>query len=170
MTSLLLKNIHRLALMDDAGTELEDAWVMSRNGVIESLGEGLSPDNADEITDLAGHVVIPGMVNTHHHLFQNLTRVLPAAQDATLFNWLKTLYPVWSRLGPEAISAAVSLGLAELALSGCTTSSDHQYIFPGGARLDDSIEAAQAVGVRFTATRGAMSIGERRMAACRRIT
>ena len=160
MTSLLLKNIHRLALMDDAGTELEDAWVMSRNGVIESLGEGLSPNNADEIIDLAGHVVIPGMVNTHHHLFQNLTRVLPAAQDATLFNWLKTLYPVWSRLGPEAISAAVSLGLAELALSGCTTSSDHQYIFPGGARLDDSIEAAQAVGVRFTATRGAMSIGE----------
>ena len=160
MTSLLLKNIHRLALMDDAGTELEDAWVMSRNGVIESLGEGLSPDNADEIVDLAGHVVIPGMVNTHHHLFQNLTRVLPAAQDATLFNWLKTLYPIWSRLGPEAISAAVLLGLAELALIGCTTSSDHQYIFPGGARLDDSIVAAQAVGVRFTATRGAMSIGE----------
>ena len=160
MTSLLLRNIHRLALMDDAGTELEEAWVMSRNGVIESLGEGPSPDDADDVIDLAGHVVIPGMVNTHHHLFQNLTRVLPAAQDATLFNWLKTLYPIWSRLGPEAISAAVSLGLAELALSGCTTSSDHQYIFPGGARLDDSIEAAQAVGVRFTATRGAMSIGE----------
>ena len=118
--------------MDDAGTELEDAWVMSRNGVIESLGEGLSPDDADDVIDLAGHVVIPGMVNTHHHLFQNLTRVLPAARDATLFNWLKTLYPIWSRLGPEAISAAVSLGLAELALSGCTTSSDHQYISPAG--------------------------------------
>ena len=160
MTSLLLKNIQHLALMDQADTELENAWVMSRNGVIESLGTGVAPDGADDVIDLTGHVVIPGMVNTHHHLFQNLTRVLPAAQNATLFNWLKTLYPIWSRLGPDAISAAVSLGLAELALSGCTTSSDHQYIFPGGARLEDSIEAAQNVGLRFTATRGAMSIGE----------
>ncbi|MGC6485182.1 MAG: 8-oxoguanine deaminase [Candidatus Puniceispirillales bacterium] len=160
MTSLLLKNIYRLALMDDDGTELENAWVMSRNGVIESLGTGPAPIGADDEIDLNGHVVIPGMVNTHHHLFQNLTRVIPAGQDATLFNWLKALYPIWSRLDAASISTAVSLGLAELALSGCTTSSDHQYIFPGGARLDDSIEAALRVGVRFTATRGAMSIGE----------
>jgi cytosine/adenosine deaminase-related metal-dependent hydrolase len=160
MASLLLKNIYRLALMDNDGTELEDAWVMSRNGVIESLGAGTAPVNADDEIDLNGHVVIPGMVNTHHHLFQNLTRVLPHAQNSTLFNWLKALYPIWSRLDPDSISAAVSLGLAELALSGCTTSSDHQYIFPDGTQLDDSIEAARNVGMRFTATRGAISIGE----------
>lgn len=160
MASLLLRNIYHLALMDNDGTELSDAWVMTRNGVIESVGSGTAPVGADEEIDLHGHVVIPGMVNTHHHLFQNLTRVIPDAQDATLFNWLKTLYPIWSRLDGEKITAAVTLGLAELALSGCTTSSDHQYIFPGGARLDDSIEAALNVGVRFTATRGAMSIGE----------
>ena len=103
MTSLLLKKHPPPCSWMMPAPSSKMPRVMSRNGVIESLGEGLSPDDADDVIDLAGHVVIPGMVNTHHHLFQNLTRVLPAAQDATLFNWLKTLYPIWSRLGPEDI-------------------------------------------------------------------
>jgi cytosine/adenosine deaminase-related metal-dependent hydrolase len=109
---------------------------------------------------MTGHVVIPGMVNTHHHLFQNLTRVVPPAQNAPLFGWLQTLYPVWSHLGPEHIYWSTVLGLAELALSGCTTSSDHLYLYPNGAKLDDSMAAAADIGVRFHGTRGSMSIGE----------
>ena len=161
MTTLLLKNADHIATMDDNRRELSNASIFIRDGVIEAIGDPADlPIDADEIIDLSGHVVIPGMVNTHHHLFQNLTRVVPAAQNETLFGWLKTLYPIWSRIGPDQFYAAVALGLAELALSGCTTSSDHQYIFPNGARLDDSIAAARDVGVRFTATRGSMSIGE----------
>ena len=161
MTTLLLKNADHIATMDDNRRELSNASIFIRDGVIEAIGDPADlPIDADEIIDLSGHVVIPGMVNTHHHLFQNLTRVVPAAQNETLFGWLKTLYPIWSRIGPDQFYAAVALGLAELALSGCTTSSDHQYIFPNGARLDDSIAAASDVGVRFTATRGSMSIGE----------
>ncbi|XDZ65841.1 8-oxoguanine deaminase [Alphaproteobacteria bacterium LSUCC0684] len=161
MTTLLLKNIDTLVTMDEDRREISGAAVFCRNGVIEAVGKsGEVPETADNVLDLSGHIVIPGMVNTHHHLFQNLTRVVPAAQNETLFGWLKTLYPIWSRLHPEAIEAAIALGLAELALTGCTTSSDHQYIFPNGARLDDSIAAAEEIGVRFTATRGSMSIGE----------
>jgi len=161
MATLLLKNADHLATMNDDRQELTDASLFIRDGVIEAIGKAADlPDDADEVIDLRGHVVIPGMINTHHHLFQNLTRVVPAAQNETLFGWLKTLYPIWSRIGPDQFYAAVALGLAELALSGCTTSSDHQYIFPNGARLDDSIAAARDVGVRFTATRGSMSIGE----------
>lgn len=161
MTTLLLKNADHIATMDSEDRELTNASIFIRDGVIEALGPQADlPPDADEVIDLSGHVVTPGMVNTHHHLFQNLTRVVPAAQNETLFGWLKTLYPIWSRISPDQFYAAVALGLAELALSGCTTSSDHQYIFPNGARLDDSIAAAREVGVRFTATRGAMSIGE----------
>ena len=159
MTTLLLKNADVIATMDDDAAELKNTNIFIRDGVIEKIGTD-TPLQADDSIDLSGHVVIPGMVNTHHHLFQNLTRVLPAAQNATLFGWLKTLYPIWSRLGPDQFYTATALGLAELALSGCTTSSDHQYIFPNGARLDDSIKAALDVGVRFTAARGSMSIGE----------
>ena len=104
-------------------------------------------------------MVIPGMINTHHHLFQNLTRVIPDAQNKSLFGWLQTLYPIWQNLGPDDIYISAAAGLAELALSGCTTSSDHQYLFPNGSRLDDAIAAAQDIGMRFTATRGSMSIG-----------
>ena len=161
MTTLLLKNIDTLVTMDADRRELSGASVFCRDGVIEAVGQSHDlPHTADEVIDLSGHIVIPGMINTHHHLFQNLTRVLPDAQNETLFGWLKTLYPIWSRLHPDAIQAAVALGLAELALTGCTTSSDHQYIYPNGSRLDDSIAAAEDVGVRFTATRGSMSIGE----------
>ena len=116
--------------------------------------------------DLAGHVVLPGLVNTHHHMFQSLTRALPAAQDGDLFSWLKALYPVWSRLTPEMIRVSSQTAMAELILSGCTTSSDHLYLFPNGCRLDDTLEAAAEIGIRFHATRGAMSVGRAR-AACR---
>ena len=169
MTShtLLLKHADLLCTMADtsaeqpAGTEIRDAGLFARDGVIEHVGPTSSlPDNADQIIDMTGHVVIPGMVNTHHHLFQNLTRVVPPAQNAPLFGWLQTLYPVWSHLGPEHIYWSTVLGLAELALSGCTTSSDHLYLYPNGAKLDDSMAAAADIGVRFHGTRGSMSIGE----------
>ena len=109
---------------------------------------------------MTGHVVIPGMVNTHHHMFQNLTRAVPAAQNAPLFGWLQTLYPIWCNLGPDHIYWSNALGMAELALTGCTTSSDHLYLYPNGARLDDSFAAANDIGMRFHGTRGSMSIGE----------
>ena len=169
MTShtLLLKHADLLCTMADAsaeqpaGTEIQDAGLYARDGVIEQVGPTASlPDDADQIIDMTGHVVIPGMVNTHHHLFQNLTRVVPPAQDAPLFGWLQTLYPVWSHLGPEHIYWSTVLGLAELALSGCTTSSDHLYLYQNGAKLDDSMAAAADIGVRFHGTRGSMSIGE----------
>ena len=120
------------------------------------------PLDADEILDLGGHVVLPGLVNTHHHLYQTLTRAVPAAQDADLFDWLTALYPMWARLTPEAVRMSTLVGLAELALSGCTTSSDHLYLYPNGCRLDDAIEAAAEIGLRFHATRGSMSLGESR--------
>ena len=135
--------------------------IRDSNGIIETVAESNSlPQTADTIIDMKGHVVIPGMVNTHHHLFQNLTRAVPAAQNSELFGWLKTLYPIWSNIGPEHVYWSTALGLAELALSGCTTSSDHLYIYPNGAKLDDSLSAAADIGVRFHGTRGSMSIGE----------
>ena len=159
MSTLLLRNADIVATMNDESEEIHRGGVFCRDGVIEIVGSNdVLPSTADAVFDLSGHVVIPGMVNTHHHLFQNMTRV--TAQNGTLFNWLQALYPVWRKMGPEHVHAAVALGLAELALSGCSTSSDHQYLFPNGARLDDSIAAAGEVGVRFHATRGSMSIGE----------
>ena len=172
MARQLLKHIDILATMedvpDDAGTicgrELKDAAIIIDENVILSVGPTSEladdADNCDEVHDLSGHIVLPGLVNTHHHLFQNLTRVVPAAQDHSLFGWLQTLYPIWLNLQPEDFYVAAATGLAELVLSGCTTSSDHQYLFPNGSRLEDSIEAAKDVGIRFTATRGSMSIGE----------
>ena len=110
--------------------------------------------------DLGGHIVLPGLINTHHHFYQTLTRALPAAQDANLFNWLKTLYPIWARMDPEAVFISTQTALAELALSGCTTASDHLYLFPNGSRLDDEIDAAAEIGLRLHASRGSMSLGE----------
>jgi cytosine/adenosine deaminase-related metal-dependent hydrolase len=118
------------------------------------------PAAADVVLDLRGHAVIPGLVNTHHHLYQTMTRALPGAQDAGLFDWLKTLYPIWARLNPDHIAASTRTGLAELALSGCTTVADHLYLFPNGSRLDDEIEAAADIGLRLHASRGSMSRGE----------
>ena len=166
-STLLLKNVRLLCTMDAAashqvtGAEITDGGVFARDGIIEKIGKSRElPRHADTVIDLSGHIVIPGMVNTHHHLFQNLTRVVPAAQNAPLFGWLQTLYPIWRHLGPDHIYWSTALGLAELALSGCTTSSDHLYISPNGSRLDDSLAAAKAIGVRFHGTRGSMSIGE----------
>ena len=162
--TLLLKNADVLCTMSEPGeneSEIKDGGLFARNGIIEAVGEsGSLPQIADTIIDMKGHVVIPGMVNTHHHLFQNLTRAVPAAQNSELFGWLKTLYPIWSNIGPEHVYWSTALGLAELALSGCTTSSDHLYIYPNGAKLDDSLSAASDIGVRFHGTRGSMSIGE----------
>ena len=166
-STLLLKNALLLCTMDtgtaplDTGEEITNGGVFMRGGIIEQVGKSNDlPAHADRVIDLDGHIVIPGMVNTHHHLFQNLTRVVPAAQNAPLFGWLKTLYPIWQHLGPDHIYWSTALGLAELALSGCTTSSDHLYIYPNGSRLDDSLAAAQDIGMRFHGTRGSMSIGE----------
>ncbi len=162
--TLLLKNADVLCTMSELGeneSEIKGGGLFARNGIIEAVGETSSlPQIADTIIDMKGNVVIPGMVNTHHHLFQNLTRAVPAAQNSELFGWLKTLYPIWSNIGPEHVYWSTALGLAELALSGCTTSSDHLYIYPNGAKLDDSLSAASDIGVRFHGTRGSMSIGE----------
>ncbi len=147
--------------MDQGRRELRDAGLFARDGWIEQVGPTSElPAAADEILDLRDHILLPGLVNTHHHLYQTLTRAVPAAQDAGLFSWLKTLYPIWARMQPQDIRTSTMLGLAELALSGCTTASDHLYIFPNGCRLDDAIEAASKVGLRFHASRGSMSLGE----------
>lgn len=157
MTRHLLRNADHVLTMD--GADLAGADVLFENGVITAVGIGLSAEGA-EVSDVRGRIITPGLVNTHHHLFQTLTRAVPGGQDALLFGWLQTLYPIWSRFGPDEMRLSAELGLSELALSGCTTSSDHLYLFPNGARLEDTIEAAGEVGLRFHPTRGAMSIGE----------
>ncbi|EIZ81052.1 hydroxydechloroatrazine ethylaminohydrolase [Novosphingobium sp. Rr 2-17] len=160
----LLRGATVLACMDDARREIADGAMAWRDGVIVAVGTSteLAPlvDEADMIVEAKGCVVTPGLVNTHHHLFQTLTRALPGAVNASLFGWLKALYPVWARYTPEDVFAATQLGLAELALSGCTMSADHHYLFPAGVRLDDSIDAATQIGLRFHATRGSMSVGQ----------
>ena len=161
MPTLLARHASVLVTMDGSRREIPDGAVFCRDGWIEQVGPSASlPDRADEIVDLADHVLLPGLVNTHHHLYQTLTRAVPAAQDADLFTWLKTLYPIWARLTPDDIRLSTQLGLAELARSGCTTCADHLYLFPNGCRLDDEIEAARPVGLRLHAARGSMSLGE----------
>ena len=161
MPTLLIRHATILVTMDDQRREIPDGGLFIRDGFIEQVGptERL-PDTADELLDLQDHIVLPGLINTHHHFYQTLTRALPAAQNANLFNWLKTLYPVWARLTPEAVRISTQTALAELALSGCTTASDHLYLFPNGSRLDDEIQTAQEVGLRLHASRGSMSLGE----------
>jgi len=147
--------------MNDHRHEIMDGGLFIRDGFIEQVGATADlPQSADEVLDLSGHLIMPGMVNTHHHFYQTLTRAIPAAQNANLFNWLKTLYPIWARMNPEDIRISTQTALAELALSGCTTASDHLYLFPNGSKLDDEIEAAAAVGIRLHASRGSMSLGE----------
>jgi len=147
--------------MDDHRREIPDGGFFIRDGFIEKVGPTSTlPDKADEVLDASGHVILPGLINTHHHFYQTLTRAVPAAQDANLFNWLKTLYPIWARMTPEDIRTSTQTALAELALTGCTTASDHLYLFPNGSKLDDEIEAAQSVGLRLHASRGSMSLGE----------
>ncbi len=161
MSTLLVRNAQLLVTMDDHHREIADGGLFIRDGFIEQVGPTAElPQTADEVLDLSGHVVLPGLVNTHHHFYQTLTRVVPAAQDANLFNWLTTLYPIWARLTPEAIRVSTKTALTELALSGCTTASDHLYLFPNGSKLDDEILAAREVGLRLHASRGSMSLGE----------
>ncbi|MFN5995683.1 MAG: 8-oxoguanine deaminase [Paracoccaceae bacterium] len=159
MTELLIRNADAVVTMNATRLELAGADVLVRGGMIEAVGQALAAPGADVI-EARGCVVTPGLVNTHHHLYQTLTRAVPGGQDALLFGWLKTLYPIWSRFGPEEMFVSAQVGLAELALSGCTMTSDHLYLYPNGARLDDTIAAAGEVGLRFHPTRGAMSIGE----------
>ena len=160
MTTLLVKNAY-IVTMDDNQTEIPDGGLFIRDGFIEQVGpSAILPASADEVLDLAGHILLPGLVNTHHHFYQTLTRAVPAAQNANLFNWLKTLYPIWARLTPDDIFTSTQTALAELALSGCTTASDHLYLFPNGSKLDDEIEAGLQLGVRLHASRGSMSLGE----------
>jgi len=161
MPTLLVKNAQIVVTMDDHRHEITDGGIYIKDGFIERVGKSDQlPEKADQILDLKGHIVLPGLVNTHHHFYQTLTRVVPDAQDANLFNWLKTLYPIWARMQPEDIQISTKTALAELALSGCTTASDHLYLFPNGSRLDDEIEAALEIGVRLHASRGSMSLGE----------
>ncbi|MFP3915871.1 MAG: amidohydrolase family protein, partial [Actinomycetota bacterium] len=157
MSSLLLRNAAVVVTMD--GSEIPGGGVLVRDGVIQSVGPDL-PVDADEVVDLSGHVLLPGLVNTHHHLYQTLTRAVPGAQDASLFDWLRTLYPLWARMTPDHVRSATTVGLAELALSGCTTAFDHQYLWPNGSRVDDQVEGAEPVGIRFHVSRGSMSLGE----------
>ena len=162
-TSLLITNAEVLVTMDDARRELRGASLLVRGAQIEAIwpAGSLPPGTtADETIDASGHAVLPGLVNTHHHMFQSLTRAIPAAQDAELFGWLKTLYPIWAGLTPEMVQVSTQVAMAELLLSGCTTSSDHLYLYPNGVRLDDSIDAAAQIGMRFHAARGSMSVGE----------
>jgi cytosine/adenosine deaminase-related metal-dependent hydrolase len=157
MQRLVIRNAH-VVTMDAGRREIAGAAILIEDGVIAAVG-AVEAEDADSI-DAAGCVVTPGLVNTHHHLYQTLTKAVPAGQDALLFGWLKTLYPIWARMDPDDMFVSAQLGLAELALSGCTMSSDHLYLFPNGVRLEDTIEAAKTVGVRFHPTRGAMSVGE----------
>lgn len=155
----LIRNADTVLTMDDARREIKGGDVLVRDGVIDAVGQGLYDDDA-QIVDGRGKIVTPGLINTHHHLYQTLTRAVPAAQDALLFGWLKTLYPIWARFTPEHMRVSAMVGLAELALSGCSLTSDHLYLYPNGSRLDDTIDAAKTIGIRLHATRGAMSIGE----------
>ncbi len=163
MPTLLVRNVTLLVTMDDQRREISGGGLFIRDGFIEGVGSTQDlPASADEVIDLQGHIVLPGLINTHHHFYQTLTRAVPAAQNVNLFNWLKTLYPIWARMTPDDIYISTQTALAELALSGCTTASDHLYLFPNGSRLDDEIAAAQNIGLRLHASRGSMSLGESR--------
>jgi cytosine/adenosine deaminase-related metal-dependent hydrolase len=158
MKEILIRGAGAVVTMNATRAEIAGGDVLIRDGVIAAVGTGLT--TAGEVIDAAGCVVTPGLVNTHHHLYQTLTRAVPGGQDALLFGWLRTLYPIWARFGPAEMRVSALTGLAELALSGCTLTSDHLYLYPNGARLEDTIDAAREIGMRFHPTRGAMSIGE----------
>lgn len=158
--TLLLKNADYVVCMDADRQEIRHASILIKGNQIAAVGEADSlPDNADEVIDLQGHIVIPGLINTHHHMYQSLTRAIPAVQNGELFNWLTHLYPLWQNLTPGMIQVSTQISMAELILSGCTTTSDHLYVYPNGCKLDDSIEAASIMGMRFHASRGSMSVG-----------
>lgn len=164
MPTLLIDHADCIVTMDADRREIRDGALLVRDHVIEWVGPAhelkAEARQADQIINGRGHIVLPGFVNTHHHFYQTLTRVIPSAQNAVLFDWLKTLYPIWAELRPDAVRISTQLALLELLLSGCTTSSDHHYLWPNGTRLDDQFEAAEHIGVRFHGARGSMSLGE----------
>ncbi|MGF1460546.1 MAG: 8-oxoguanine deaminase [Leptolyngbyaceae cyanobacterium] len=162
MATLLVKNIHTLATFDRGQQEIRRGALFIRDHIIEQVGTTAAlPDTADQVLDLADrHVVLPGLVNTHHHFFQTLTRAVPQAQNHELFQWLQSLYPLWSNITAESLAISAQMAAAELILSGCTTASDHSYLFPNDCTLDDEIRAVQSTGLRFHANRGSMSIGQ----------
>ena len=157
---VVIKNADLVISMDEGRRILTNHDIVISQGEIQKVEKNTQLNGKEKIIDAAGCLVTPGLVNTHHHLFQSLTKAVPGGQNALLFGWLQTLYPIWSRFGPEEIRISTILGLSELALSGCTMSSDHLYLFPNGITLDDTIHAAYEVGLRFYPTRGSMSIGE----------
>lgn len=167
---LILQHADVLVTMDDQRREIADGAVVADGPAILWAGATIDlpaeyrkaiDEGRAEVMDMQGHVVMPGLVNTHHHMYQSLTRAVPEAQDAELFGWLTNLYLLWSHLTPEMIRVSTQTAMAELMLSGCTTTSDHLYLYPNGARLDDSIEAAAQMGMRFHAARGSMSVGRK---------
>ncbi|OLO09392.1 8-oxoguanine deaminase [Salinicola sp. MH3R3-1] len=165
MTTTLIHNAELIATFDDTQRELRNASIRLEDDRIVAIGpaETLAEERAgpaDVVIDARGHVLLPGLVNTHHHFYQTLTRNLPAGQNAELFDWLVTHYPIWARLDPESLHASSQIAAAELLLSGCTTAADHTYIWPNGARIDDQIAAVSELGLRFHASRGSMSVGE----------
>ena len=157
MPDILIQRAQTVLTMDDQRHELAETDILIRDGIIADIRPYQA--TGGETLDARGCIVTPGLVNTHHHLYQSLTRAVPGGQDALLFGWLQTLYPIWARFGPEEMRVSALTGLAELALSGCSLTSDHLYLYPNGARLDDTIDAAREIGLRFHPTRGAMSIG-----------
>jgi 8-oxoguanine deaminase len=160
MVTLLVKNAALLATMDDSRRRIRNGALYAEDNVIRQVGQTANlPTEADRVIDATGMVVLPGLVNTHHHLYQSLTRALPDAQDAKLFDWLRTLYPVWAGLSGESVYVSALVALSELVLSGCTTVADHLYLYPNDSRIDDEIRAAQELGVRFHPSRGSMSLG-----------
>ncbi len=161
MTTLLLRDATLLVTMDEKRREIRGGSILIEGNRIVAVGPTSEvPQEADRVIDARGKMILPGLVNTHHHLYQTLTRCLPATQNAPLFDWLKTLYPIWANLTPERVYVSALVGLAELLLSGCTTSLDHLYIFPHKVRLEDEIWAARELGIRFHPCRGSMSLGE----------
>src|SRR5438132_1530136 len=161
MPTLLAKNAEVLVTMDGKRRELKDAGLYAEDGIIKKVGPNEElPTTADTVIDLTGQILLPGFVNTHHHLNQTLMRNLPAGQNNNLFPWLKVLYRAWARTDAESSRASTLIGLAELAQSGCTTVFDHTYVFKNGNNVDCQIEAARELGVRFHASRGSMSLGE----------
>lgn len=161
MPTLLVKNADLLVTMDDTHRRIVGGGLFIKDNVIHHAGPtDTLPPRADKVIDAQGMVVLPGLVNTHHHLYQSLTRAVPAAQDAELFQWLQTLYPIWAGLTGETVHVSALIALSELVLSGCTTVADHLYIYPNDSRIDDEIRAAQQLGVRFHPSRGSMSLGK----------
>jgi 8-oxoguanine deaminase len=161
MSTLLVKNAHVIVTMDADRREIPGGGLFVRDNMIEAVGPTQDlPSTADDVLDLRGHIVLPGLVNTHHHMYQSLTRVVVGGQNKELFGWLRSLYPIWAGLTSEAVYVSAKLAAAELVLSGCTTSSDHLYIFPNDVKLEDEIRGVGEIGLRFHATRGSMSVGE----------